>query len=297
MPINSPIKSSSRAGRFKKKLVSETDLLKEAPIIQARLAPFHDLFSSSQITQADFTACYLIVFLSYRFPGTWPGAKKNSEVLPGINWRDLPFAFEKNVLERLKDTNSLTEIFTNFALKSTPLAVNRAILEWSYGNYKLEQMFRIPGPREVLNQQKLGRRCVTTLLDNRISKLILNERDALSFTMHDLIHADHFYHNNISYNGQLGFYGLLDKTFDYFNLKHEKFSAEFEYLIADMNAYPVHLLKCLKSAMVHYFDEDYYRGWLLSLSAPAALFALNTKDYLAHMDQEVLSWLDSFRQG
>ena len=297
MEVKSPIKSSSRAGRFKKKLVSETDLLKEAPIIQARLAPFHDLFSSSQITQADFTACYLIVFLSYRFPGTWPGAKKNSEVLSGINWRDLPFEFEKNVLERLKDTNSLTEIFTNFALKSTPLAVNRAILEWSYGNYKLEQMFRIPGPREVLNQQKLGRRCVTTLLDNRISRLILNERDALSFTMHDLIHADHFYHNNISYNGQLGFYGLLDKTFDYFNLKNEKFSAEFEYLIADMNAYPVHLLKCLKSAMVHYFDEDYYRGWLLSLSAPAALFALNTKDYLAHMDQEVLSWLDSFRQG
>lgn len=297
MPINSPIKSSSRAGRFKKKLVSETDLLKEAPIIQAKLAPFRDLFSSSQITQADFTACYIITFLSYRFPGTWPGAKKSSGVVPGVNWRELPFVFETNVQERLKDISSLQEIFANFALKSTPLSVNRAILEWSYGHYKLEQMFRIPGPREVLNQQKMGRRCVTTLLDERISKFILNERDALSFTMHDLIHADHFYHNNISYHGQLGFYGLLDKTFEYFDLTHEAFAAEFEYLIADMNAYPVHLLKCLKSAMVHYFDEDYYLGWLLSLNAPAPMFALNSSDYLPEMDGEILNWLGSFRQS
>ena len=72
-------------------------------------------------------------------------------------------------------------------------------------------MFRIPRPEEVLNQQKQGRRCVTVILDpEKAKKFILGERDALGFTMHDLIHADHFYHNNQCYQGQLGFYGFLD---------------------------------------------------------------------------------------
>lgn len=267
--------------------------------VMARMAPFHELFTSFKITQADFVASYILTYLSLRFPNTWPGARKEAHRIPGIEWRELPFTFEQNVLKRLEGIQSLQDIFSFFALKSTPMSVNRSILEWSSGRYQLELMFRIPGPREVLNQQKSGRRCVTALLDQRISKLILNERDALSFTMHDLIHADHFFHNNVCYRGQLGFYGLLDKTFEYFDLGHEKFAAEFEYLIADMNAYPIHLLKCLKSAMIHYFDEDYYKQWALTLqSPPASLMSLNTGDYRPEtMDQEILNWLDTYRQA
>jgi hypothetical protein len=185
------------------------------------------------------------------------------------------------------------EIFANYALKSTPFAVNRAILEWSYGNYGLELMNRIPMPIEVLNQQKRGRRCVTTIVDHRISKYILGERDALSFTMHDLIHADHFYHNNECYQGQLGVYGLLASSIDYFDLSNDKFAAEFEYIIADMNAYAIHLLKCLKSAMVHYFSIDYFNSWCSLISAPAELYTLNSADYVpAEMDAVILRWLD-----
>lgn len=286
----SPIKSSSRAGRFKKKLVSEEELLIEAPLILAKVAPFPNLLSA-----ADFCAAYLLVYLSHRYPGNWLGSKKEFVKTPGVKWRDLPFQFEANIVRRLEGIETVNEIFASFALKSTPLTVNRAILEWSAGRYGLELMFRIPYPHEVLTQQKMGRRCVTTLVDHRISKYILGERDALSFTMHDLIHADHFYHHNECYEGQLGFYGLLDKTISYFDLTNEKFAAEFEYLIADMNAYAIHLLKCLKSAMLHYFSEDYFRGWAQPLNAPAALFTLNTPDYSpVPMDEELLAWLKNF---
>ena len=292
-----PIKSSSRAGRFKKKLVIENLLPLEAREILPKLAPFHELFSSSQISQSDFTAAYLLTYLSHRFPGTWLGARKEHKSIEGIRWRDLPFTFEKNIQRRLQDCETLGEIFSGFALKSTPLAVNRAILEWSRGNYQLELMFRIPSAREVLDQQKMGRRCVTTLMDQRIAKYVLGERDSLSFTMHDLIHADHFYFSNSSYQGQLGFYGLLDETFSYFDLTLEKFAAEFEYLIADMNAYAIHLLKCLKSAMVHYFSEDYFKGWIQNLDAPSSLSFLNTEAYRPEvMDQEILDWLDRYRR-
>lgn len=291
MDPKSPIKSSSRAGRFKKKLVTEEELLTEAPQILAKVAPFQNLLKGS-----DFAAAYLIAFLSHRYPGEWLGAKKSGKKVTGPSWRSLPFEFEPNIKKRLENYDSLYDIFENFALKSTPLTVNRAILEWASGNYGLELMFRIPSPSEVLKQQKQGRRCVTALIDQRIAKYILGERDALSFTMHDLIHADHFYHHNECYRGQLGFYGLLDKTIHYFDLSNEKFAQEFEYLIADMNAYAIHLLKCLKSAMLHYFNQDYFNQWLENLAAPKELYALNTEFYDGKlMDAIILDWLDQFR--
>jgi hypothetical protein len=298
MDLILPNKSSSRAGRFKKKLVTEEILLSEAQPIQVKVAPFLELLASGKLTQVDFTACYLLTYLSQRFPGTWLGSKKASQKEMGLSWRDLPFVFEHNILRRLENVASIYDIFAGFALKSTPLAVNRAILEWSKGIYGLELMFRIPQPSEVLTQQKTGRRCVTTIIDHRLSKYILGERDALSFTMHDLIHADHFYHHNECYQGQLGFYGLLDKSINYFDLSHAAFSSEFEYLIADMNAYAIHLLKCLKSAMIHYFSEDYFNGWCADLDPPLGLYALITPAYNPEvMDSELLVWLEKFRQS
>jgi len=288
MTLDLPIKSSSRAGRFKKKLVSEDELLTEAPLIVAKLAPFLSL----NLSQSEFTACYILVYLSHRFPGSWLGSLTGKQKIAGSAWHTLPFNFEPNIIRRLGD-QSLMEIFANYALKSTPLAVNRAILEWSYSRYKLEHMFRIPSAREVLSQQKIGHRCVTTIVDHRVNKYILGERDALSFTMHDLIHADHFYFHNDCYQGQLGVYGLLAGSIEYFDLSNEKFAAEFEYIIADMNAYAIHLLKCLKSAMVHYFNIDYWNGWCELVSAPAELHKLNTSEYVpTDMDAVILRWLD-----
>lgn len=291
MQLNSPNKSSSRAGRFKKKLVSPAVLQEETPILLEKLPLLKE-----RLTGANFAAAYIILYLAKRFPGTWLGSKKEFKPAPGPSWRELPFDFEPNIRKRLENVHSLQEIFSSFALKATPLAVNRAILEWSEGRYQLELMFRIPTPLEVLLQQKFGRRCVTAIIDKRISGYILGERDALSFMMHDLIHADHFYLNNECYKGQLGFYGLLEKTFSYFDLKNEKFAGEFEYVIADMNAYAIHLLKCLKSAMIHYFDQNYFESWARMIEAPQEFFLLNSTDYIPEkMDAPILEWLDQFR--
>lgn len=297
MKEDSPTKSSGRAGRFKKKLVSLEELREEAPLIRAKLAPFLELFSSSQLSQVDFTACYILLYLSHRYPGTWPGAMKSKETTVGPKLADLPFQFERNVQKRLAPETRLFDVFNNFALKSTPLSVNRTLLSWKRGDYELIQMFRIPGPREVLEQQIEAKRCVTTICDERNAQYILGERDALSFCLHDLIHADHFYHHNESFEGQLGFYGLLYETFGFFDLSREEFKHEFEYLISDMNAYPIHLLKCLKSAMVHYFNEEHFLNWVESVNGPQELRLMNSPAYNPHsMDQKLISWLLQFRK-
>lgn len=311
MSTNLPTKSSSRAGRFKKKLVPEVFLEKEAPVIQDRMAPFLGAFHDGSITAAEFCAIYILTVLSYRYPGTWLGAK-TAEAVTLTHKLSYPVDrlkthWEPNIQRRLEGITDLGDIFRLFAFKSTPLTVNRSILNWSNGSYGLELMFRIPSPAEVLNQQKQGRRCVTVVLDaNRASKFILGERDALGFTMHDLIHADHFYHNNQCYQGQLGFYGFLDfcmsqKHFEEL-LKNSKFESEFEYLIADMNAYAIHLMKCFKSALLHYHPqpESFYQNWLdklvLKEEEKRVLNVLNTEDYQGQDDLVILGFLETHVQ-
>lgn len=309
MSTNLPIKSSSRAGRFKKKLVLEESLEKEAPVIQDRMAPFYSSLQNEEISPAEFCAFYILTVLSYRYPGTWLGAKTATPVTQEHKLAASLEAFkancEPNIQKRLEGITELGDIFKLFAFKSTPLTVNRSVLNWSNGSYGLELMFRIPKPTEVLDQQKLGRRCVTIVLEtSKASKFILGERDALGFTMHDLIHADHFYHNNHCYQGQLGFYGFLDHCMiqNHFAelMTNPKFESEFEYLIADMNAYAIHLMKCFKSALLHYHPQphEFFSDWLEKLvlkdDEKKVFMSLNTQDYLENRDDQIiLNFLES----
>jgi hypothetical protein len=310
MSTNLPIKSSSRAGRFKKKLVSEEALEKEAPIIAELMLPISDRLRREDVSAAEFTAIYIITILSQRFPGNWLGSKRHEPIVPSHQLQtpisSISMLWEPNIKKRLSNFSTIGEIFNYFALKSTPQTVNRAMLCWSLGSYGLELMFRIPNPQEVLHQQKQGRRCVTVILDKaKASKFILGERDSLSFTMHDLIHADHFYQNTQCFEGQLGFYGLLDyclerKHFDGY-LKDSEFEREFEYLISDMNAYAIHLLKCFKSAILHYNPNgvEFFAKWVQSLelnqNETYSLMSLNTKDYEGQQDEVLLGLLSRYQ--
>ncbi len=280
------IKISSRAGRFKKKLVSHEELQLESPKIEAGLAPILKYHRQKTITDAELAGLYVILYLSTRFPGTWLGAKRpDMKIAHDMQFpvKDIPLTFEENIKKRLPET--LGELFNQFALKSTPESVNRSILSWSTGNYPLILMFHIPQPAEVLAQQKDGKRCVS-LMTTGLDKFILGERDPLSFTMHDLIHADHFYHDNHCYEGQISLYWFLDHCMKegLFSelLENADFKWELEYLISDMNAYAIHSLKCLKAALIHYHPdkEKYFESWVKKLGVAEEHFLrLGTLSY------------------
>lgn len=306
MAIFLPTKSSSRAGRFKKKLVDEAFLAEEAPVIEAKMAPFLELYRNDKLHASELVGLYVLTVLAYRFPGGWLGSKRPPlAIAHQMNFPLEKLSFEPNIQKRLASFKTIGEVFAHFALKSTPETVNRALLSWSEGSYGLELMFRIPQPHEVLHQQKQGRRVVTLLTDKkRTQHFILGERDSLSFTMHDLIHADHFYHKNECFKGQLGFYGFLDHCMkeNHFesHLTNEKFASEFEYLIADMNAYAIHLFKCLKSALIffHPEGENFYQEWSQKLTQDTqeieALDLLNTSSFSSRHDEILLQFLNKW---
>jgi hypothetical protein len=277
MNKESGLKSSSRGGRFKKKLVSEQDLQSEAPVIEVKMAPILLAFEEKKISEAELVTIYLLLVLSHRYPGHWLGAKASAPPTAHLllyPLKNLLDQFEPNIQKRLGGFATVGDVLNSFALKSTPQSVNRSLLNWSTGLYQLVLMLRIPTPSEVLQQQCQGKRCVTLLTQERSTrKYILGERDALGFTLHDLIHADHFYHDNDLFQGQVDFYKLMNRSLCAGSFKEhfeeEEFVREFEYLIADMNAYPIHLLKCFKAAMIHYHPAgaSIYESWVRSITA------------------------------
>jgi hypothetical protein len=262
------------------------------------------MLNAARISEAEFTALSIIATLSFRFPGNWLGAKRTSLPLQNnLNFllQDLPWKLEKNIEERLIQYKTLGDLFTNFALKSTPEAVNRSLLSWSTRHYPLILFFTIPSPEEVLAQQTQGRRCVTVMVkEAQLKRYILGERDSLSFTMHDLIHADHFYFHNEMRESQVAFYNFLknglSKGLFEEHLKNEDFCREFDYLISDMNAYPIHLLKCLKAALIHYQPPGYnFDTWVKKLGTNAEVYEafslLNSKVYEQEIhDEKLLSF-------
>ncbi len=271
-------------------------------------------FKATELSAATLTSVYILTLLSHRYPGGWLGARRPSLNLqhslnvPLTKLKEFGLTFEKNIEKRLEKVENLGDLLNNFALKSTPETVNRSLLLWSKGDYDLTLMFRIPDSQEVLDQQMNGRRCVSVLINpERTSSYILGERDALSFTMHDLIHADHFFHHPESHEGQLGFYALMDfcmreKHFE-IHMTQPKFSGELDYLISDMNAYAVHLLKCLKAALYFYHPEGqlFFEEWIkkikLSETESKAFLELNTKFYVPEtQDAELLGFLSRWKR-
>jgi len=292
--------TSSRSGRFKKKLVSLDELKNEAPLIEEKMQKFLQAFRKNEITPVEFCSIYILTILAHRYPFHFLGQKHSSQTQPHhlhFKCADLDLVpFIKSKIGHL----TLGELLSSYSLRSTPQTVNRALLKWSTGEYPLVLMFRIPGPYEVLDQQTTGKRCVTVLTESKhTEKYILGERDTLSFTMHDLIHADHFYQDKEIFEGQLGFYGLLQEHKNYFLplCSHEKFYTEFEYLIADMNAYPIHSLKCLKSAVIHHHSEGVFQQWAEGFRVRDELLKLNSSQYIPQQeDEKILNWLKEFKK-
>ena len=123
----------------------------------------------------------------------------------------------------------------------------------------------IPSSREVLALQADAKRCIS-LITHKIDELIMNERDPLSFLLHDLVHAYKMFSNEILLKGQIGFSRAIMKIFQHEKGvkliqelidSDEKFSEAFDYLISDMNSHPKHLFHYFKAILINTFKNKF----------------------------------------
>jgi hypothetical protein len=256
---------SIRQNGYKKKLVEEFTLKKESGILLDLLQPSIDLWNKLEISDAEFALVYLLIYQHLRHGKLFLGNKRSSivqlDTLPILHSKKIQLPKDLIFNHRLRDITNLWEIINNFGLMSIPYSSLRALMKWGQGEYHLKLFTNIPLPHDVLHLQRNKIRCVTVPLKKEmIENYILGDRDALSFFVHDLIHADHFFHENTLAQGQIGFYHLMHEFYElgYFKefFKVKGFKDEFEYLISDMNAYCVHLMKGFKAIIKKYNQSE-----------------------------------------
>jgi hypothetical protein len=280
----------NRNGSYKKVLIDPPLLEAHGDYLRAGVATLESL----SFTPFEFTTLYMLLFLRIKHPKNWLQKKPSSEsvkpdqkkILELIPDSFLLSAWEK---EKLKDITCF-DLFDQYNLKGIPLSINRTMMNWAKGLWKIEALKHIPNSRELLNLQVKNTRCMTLIVDpKKIDQLVFGVRDPLSFVLHDLMHADQFFNQNESLKGQLGFYQLLENIYDQPLLKaqlksDESFRHEFEYVASDMNAYVIHLFKCLKSCVYRTnVSAEFFAliidWWKMNEREKIASHHLNTPDF------------------
>lgn len=258
-----------RAGRFKHRLLDDIFLKQKSPLAAQFVSAVLPFWQSQEIADQDMVTLYLLIFLSLRRPGDFLSGKSalqrdlstSSNPKPNFqngNWFFERFAFLRNHTE-LKGLAvfdrpvPLVELAYKWNFRSIPFSVNRSLYSWAQGHYKLKLMTGIPSASEVLTMQTQATRCLSMLVQpQQMQNFVEEGRDVLGFLIHDLIHADHFFHDPEKARGQILFSQKLSRlyhnpTFQEWLQKDTSFAKEFTYLMSDMNSVPLHLIKTLKA--------------------------------------------------
>lgn len=283
----------NRSGSYKKVLFSEVDLKASAPLIENFIDKLMNLYQDKRISDVDFTTIYLLFFIKLKYQKNYLQQFKKPTII-NHSPKILDLAgdlilfdeFEKKKLENI----SGLELFSHFNLKGVPQSVTRAMENWYKGSWNIKLSFKIPSSKTLLKEQAENKRILTLIIDKeKITSLILGKRDPLSFAIHDLMHADQFFNNPISLKGQLGFYRFIADHFDHPRIKNllqasPQFKEEFEYVVSDMNAYIIHLLKSFVSC----FNRINAEAELLELLETATI-PNEIQEKIMNINKDVLS--------
>lgn len=273
----------NRLGSYKSIQLDLGALQLARPQIEFSISELLKSYKAGLLSDQDFTTLYLLLLLRIKHPKNYLQIFSKSKcIVKNKSLFDLlPASIELSEEEKIKyQSMDGLHLFLSCHLKSIPSSINRAMINWYNGNWNIVLSFKIPSSKNLLKLQAENKRVLTLIVEKeKLSTHILGKRDALSFALHDLMHADQFFNNNISLKGQLGFYRFIYKNYEHSELSQllamdKNFHQEFEYVVSDMNAYIIHLLKSFKSCFSRANREDLLVNFLTDSSIPDNIIKL-----------------------
>jgi len=142
--------------------------------------------------------------------------------------------------------------FAERRVRGVPEAVVRGLFAWDRGERPVDLLFEIPAARRVLALQARGRRCVCLLEDAAaLAHGDPRHPDGLTFALHDLCHLEKFVAPE-HHAGQVGFFRVLERALEGAAMSaldqelDDRWRADRDYVIADMNGSAVFLFAALK---------------------------------------------------
>ncbi len=177
----------SRSGRFSK-FCLDTDARSVECLTLWK--DFQPLLQSYEKHPAILIGQYLQLITRYRKKNLWKGNH--------FAW------FSPNANEQHLD---FLQFWSNNTLRGIPHKINRVLINWRLGYYPLVLINHVPTAKEMLELQSQGKRFVTLFTSQKDwRENTLHGRDHFSFTVHDLIHAYEFFHNDEMKNKQILMY-------------------------------------------------------------------------------------------
>ncbi len=245
-------------------------------------------------TPTEKLKAWTVALSCLRRPDDWYGGLRkdsfaHTESQSTISFAQIFIDTPVRVPSKLPSNLLLDEALRTLKIKPLPDSCLRSL--YYLNIYPLSLLGHIPSPRELLDYQLRGQRIITFNEDfESWPASVSNERDFLSFIIHDLIHADHFFKDNTNTLGQLGFYHFIEMIWLHDSLQDLCLSTEFkngfEYIISDMNSHPVHLFKTLRAYLSQVLpntedSQNIWNSWILTWRAAEndcnALQKINTQ--------------------
>lgn len=267
--------------RFRKVILPREQLGPRSHAWAEALSPIYMSWKARQLTDAETAALYLVVSLQFWFEGEWVNGPDPLGIDPIPDSRPLPpwLDMDRRTRKRVNSQATIAELINNYSFKAIRRDARIALARWMSDEIQLTLTDGIPAPSEVLTLQVEGRRLVSALFKaEEIDHLVHDGRDALSFLLHDLGHAQKFFGGGLEPDAQIGCYRLLKQAldagkFDLLSRLDPGWEDRLHYLIADINSHPVHILGVfwamvretfLKGSTISEFEkwrEDIYEMW------------------------------------
>ncbi|AGH95973.1 hypothetical protein [Pseudobdellovibrio exovorus] len=223
---------------------------------------FHGFSDVEKATAWTLALCCL------RRPEDWFGGRRPRSISPHMSEPLHPLSLENlfagspiRIPNKVSGDMNVLDALNTLLVKAVPESCFRSLIYTHTGRYPLWVTQEVPTPEELLHLQIAGRRVLSYNEDfTSWPDTLYADRDFLGFVLHDLIHADHFFHDPLHRDGQLGFYRFIESILHNKSLtrllESENFRKGFEYIISDMNSHPVHLFQTLHSLVFSEIQDD-----------------------------------------
>ena len=230
-----------------------------------KLGPLFAQWRAQKLTNVELVSLIVLTYLWHRKGDSFLGAPLKPHLatkdVSSPRLKDLPLSatWSEKIWRRLPPDITIYQLISHYAFYGIPVSIHRALTRWYEGTYPLQLWTHVPTPDQLLEIQTEGLRGVS-VFENEIdlSRMINPLRDPFEFILHDLEHADRFFLEPQNNLGQIGFFKKLYQFWQNPTLKklyaHDKvFQHEFDYLMADMNSYSVHMMQYMKAISLGYF--------------------------------------------
>ena len=246
-----PIENQQLVGKFKKVLISDRNLKSESSLLYPYILEIQELENSSSLHDWEIVLLFIMVYLKHRLnnyvvqenDSKFQNIIVMNEKLKSKEIQSLPILLQSLFPKKEKCVTIFDYLLSKRFIK-LPGELKDCLVNWALGLYPIQLVHKVLLPIEVLTLQANGKRIVTLSYPDSLSgDLLLGNRDAFEFVLHDISHAHTFFHSHYDPRGQISFFEFLKNHIRLLipYRRDEVFQKKLDYLLSDMNSHPEHL--------------------------------------------------------